>query len=373
MKIKERKHFAEVLVLENTLATITAHRNKRRKTLMKAIVKKEPKEGLCLEKVSVPQIQDHEVLVKIQKTSICGTDVHLYLWDEWAQKTFPTPGTIGHEFVGIVVEIGKSVKKIKVGDRVSGEGHITCGHCFECRTGHRVLCPNTVGIGVNRDGCFAEYLALPEDNAFIVPKEIPDDIAPLFDPLGNTVHTALSFDLVGKDVLITGAGPIGLMAIPVVKKAGARKVVITDINDYRLGLAKKLQVDAAINVSTQDLEKEMSLLDINSFPVVLEMSGAAQAFETSIKLVSHGGKVVLLGILPSNVSIDWHAVIFKMITIKGIYGREIFNTWYQTLHMLQSGLDVSSVITHRFKAEEFQKGFDAMLSGECGKVILDWS
>lgn len=341
---------------------------------MKAIVKKEAKRGgLYLEDVPVPKIKDNELLIKIDYTSICGTDVHLYLWDEWAQKTLPVPSIIGHEFAGKVAEVGSQVKGFKVGDRVSGEGHITCGHCRFCLSSQRVLCPNTKGIGVNRDGCFGEYLALPAENAFLIPKEIPSDIASIFDPLGNAVHTALSFDLVGKNVLITGAGPIGLMTIGICKKAGARNVIITDINDFRLKLTEKFAPTRAVNVASENLRDVMKELDIDGFDVCLEMSGSPQAFNSLPDYAAHGGQIVLLGILPSAVSLNWHHVIFKMLTIKGIYGREIFRTWFQTAHLLQSGLDVSSVITHRFPYEEFEKGFEVMISGKCGKVVLDWT
>jgi threonine 3-dehydrogenase len=341
---------------------------------MKAIVKKEAREGLWMIDIPEPKIGPCDLLIKIIKTSICGTDVHLYKWDDWAKKTLPVPSIIGHEFVGMVVDVGQNVKGFKVGDRVSGEGHITCGQCYHCQIGQRVLCSKTVGIGINRDGCFAQYLSIPEENAFLLPADIPDEVASIFDPLGNAVHTALSFDLVGQDVLITGAGPIGIMAIPLVKKAGARRIVITDVNDYRLNLAQSFQPNAAVNVKSQDLTQIMEQLDIqDGFSVCLEMSGSPAAFQSLPQLASNGGKLVLLGILPSQVSLDWHAVIFKMLTIKGIYGREIFRTWHQMTRLLQSGLDVKSVITHRFAAEEFQKGFDAMISGQSGKIILDWS
>lgn len=340
---------------------------------MKAIVKKEAREGVWMVDVPMPKMGENDVLIKIEKTSICGTDVHLYQWDEWARKTLPVPCTIGHEFAGKIVDMGKQVKGFKVGERVSGEGHITCGHCKQCRTGLRVLCPNTVGVGVNRDGCFAEYLCIPAANVFPIPASIPDEIASIFDPLGNAVHTALSFDLVGQDVLITGAGPIGIMTIPIVKKAGARHVVITDLNDYRLGLAQKMGATRVVNIKNETMSGVMKSLGIEGFDVSLEMSGSPQALQSLPELTVHGGKIVLLGILPSNTQIDWHKVIFKMLTIKGIYGREIFRTWYQMTHMIESGLDVSSVITHRFPAKEFQKGFDVMISGQSGKVVLDWS
>ncbi len=341
---------------------------------MKAILKKEPREGLSMEEVPMPEFGDNDLLIKTIKTSICGTDIHLYLWDEWAQKTLPVPSIIGHEFVGQIVEIGKNVKGFKIGDRVSGEGHITCGQCRMCRTGRRVLCPKTLGVGVNRNGCFAEYVAIPAENAFPVPDSIPDEVASVFDPLGNAVHTALSFDLVGQDVLITGAGPIGLMSIPIAKKAGARHVVISDMNPYRLEIAEKMGATRAVNIKNESIESVMETLDIHEgFDVCLEMSGSPHAFASLPDLAVHGGYLVLLGILPSHATLNWHQVIFKMLTIKGIYGREIFKTWYQVSALLQSGLDITPVITHRFPAEEFQQGFDAMLSGSSGKVILDWS
>lgn len=340
---------------------------------MKAIIKKEPKVGLVMEEIDIPTPGDHDLLIKLRKTSICGTDIHLYQWDEVAQKNLPVPSVIGHEFVGTVVGMGREVKGFKEGDRVSGEGHITCGHCTQCKTEMRVLCPNTRNIAIHGNGCFAEYFCLPAENAFLVPSEIPDEIASIFDPLGNAVHTALTFDLVGKDVLITGAGPIGLMAIAVVKKAGARHVVISDINPYRLKLAKQMGASHAVNVKEQSLKEVMDLLGIEGFDVCLEMSGSATALASLPELAAYGGKVAILGFPPSSTQLDWQPIIFKMLTLKGIYGREIFRTWYQVMHLLQSGLDVSSVITHRFKATDFQKGFDAMLSGNCGKVILDWT
>jgi threonine 3-dehydrogenase len=341
---------------------------------MKAILKKEPREGLWMEEVPMPEFGDNDLLIKTIKTSICGTDMHLYLWDDWAQKTLPVPSIIGHEFVGKIVDMGKNVKGFKVGDRISGEGHITCGQCRMCRTGRRVLCPKTIGVGVNRDGCFAEYVAIPAENAFPVPESIPDEVASVFDPLGNAVHTALSYDLVGQDVLITGAGPIGLMTIPIAKKSGARHVVISDLNPYRLELAEKMGATRAVNVKEESLEKVMKTLGINEgFDICLEMSGSPQAFASLPNLCAHGAHLVLLGILPSHATLDWHQVIFKMLTIKGIYGREIFKTWYQVAALLQSGLDISPVITHRYLAEDFQEGFDKMLSGSSGKVILDWS
>ncbi len=341
---------------------------------MKAIVKKEPREGVWMMDVPEPSMGENEVLIKIEKTSICGTDIHLYKWDAWAQKTLPVPSIIGHEFAGRIVDMGRLVKGFKKGDRVSGEGHITCGHCLHCQTGQRVLCPHTRGVGVNRDGCFAEYLSIPAENVFRIPDSIPDDIATIFDPLGNAVHTACSFDLVGKDVLITGAGPIGLMTIPLVKKAGARHVVITDLNPYRLNMARQMGATRVVNVKEEKLTDVMHQLGIEGgFDVSLEMSGSPQALQSLTDVTQNGGKIVLLGILPAETSINWHQVIFKMLTIKGIYGREIFRTWVQMTRLIESGLDVSPVITHRFSAKDFQKGFDAMLSGNSGKVVLDWS
>ena len=339
---------------------------------MKALVKKYPKVGIWMEDVPLPTVGSHDVLIKIQKTSICGTDVHIYKWDQWAQKTLPIPLVIGHEFMGTIESIGKEVTGFSVGDRVSAEGHLTCGTCPSCLRGHRHLCMNTVGVGVHTQGCFAEYLSIPAENVFLIPKEIPDDVASIFDPLGNAVHTALSFDLVGEDVLITGAGPIGIMAAGIAKKAGARHVVITDINPYRLELAKNMGV-TVVNVKEESLTDTMKHLGIHwGFGVGLEMSGSPQALNQLLEQVHHGGKIALLGILPAGVPIDWDLVIFKMLTIKGIYGREIFSTWFKMTALLQSGLDLSSVITHRFSVDQFEEAFQTMLSGQSGKVILDW-
>jgi len=336
--------------------------------------KKKAGEGLWLEDIPMPELKDTDLLIKVEKTSICGTDMHLYLWDEWAAKTLPTPSIIGHEFAGTVERVGKNVTGFKKGDRVSAEGHITCGQCRQCRQGKRVLCPHTIGIGVNRDGCFAEYITVPADNAFPIPDSISNELASLFDPLGNAVHAALYSDLVGKDVLITGAGPIGLMTIPVVKQAGAHRVVITDLNPFRLHIAQTLGATAAVNIQERSLSEVIAALGItDGFDVCLEMSGSASALALLPEMATHGGDIVLLGILPSHATLNWHQVIFKMLTIKGIYGREIFQTWYQVSLLLESGLDISPVITHHFPFAEYQKGFDAMLSGNCGKVILDWS
>ncbi len=340
---------------------------------MKALGKLKKEPGIWLYDAPMPKIGNTDLLVKIRKTAICGTDVHIYNWDEWAQNTIPVPMTVGHEFVGEVAACGSDVKGFKPGDRVSGEGHLVCGICRNCRAGMRHLCRSTLGIGVHKTGCFAEYLSIPADNVLLVPDNIPDDIAAFFDPLGNAVHTALSFDLVGEDVLITGAGPIGVMAAAIARHAGAKHVVITDVNTYRLDLAKKMGVSKAINVQHESLENAMEELGITEgFGVGLEMSGSTLALNQMIDAMSHGGKIALLGILPINAGIDWTKVIFKSLLLKGIYGREMFETWYKMMSMLQSGLDVSAVVTHKFPIEDFQKGFDVMREGKSGKVILSW-
>ena len=322
----------------------------------------------------VPEIGHNDILIRVSKTAICGTDVHIYNWDEWAQQTIPVPMTVGHEFVGVVEEIGVEVRGLERGDRVSGEGHVTCGYCRNCRAGRRHLCRNTVGVGVNRPGCFAEYLCLPAVNAFKIPEAISNDLASIFDPFGNAAHTALSFDLVGEDVLITGAGPIGIMAAAIARHAGARFVVITDVNDYRLNLAKKLGATRTVNVSKESLAAVMEELGMTEgFDVGLEMSGNPQAFDELLEKMNHGGNVALLGIPPKDTRIDWNQIIFKGLKLKGIYGRAMFETWYKMGSMLQSHLDLSPVITHHFPIAEFQAGFDAMRSGQSGKVILDWT
>ena len=341
---------------------------------MKALAKLKQEEGLWLTDVPEPEVGHNDILIKIRKTAICGTDVHIYNWDEWSRKTIPVPMVVGHEYAGEIVDMGQEVQGYKIGDRVSGEGHITCGHCRNCRAGRRHLCRNTIGVGVNRPGCFAEYLSLPAVNAFKLPGNISDDLAAVFDPFGNAVHTALSFDLVGEDVLITGAGPIGVMAAAVCRHVGARHVVITDVNDYRLDLARKMGVTRAVRADREDLKDIMRELNmIEGFDVGLEMSGAAGAFRSMLEVMNHGGKAALLGIPPSDTAIDWNQVIFKGLFIKGIYGREMFETWYKMAALLQSGLDINSIITHRFKADDFQKGFEIMRSGQSGKVILDWT
>ena len=342
--------------------------------MMRALIKKERAVGLWRTDVPVPEIGPNDLLIKIKKTAICGTDLHIYNWDEWSQKTIPVPMVTGHEFVGEVAAIGSAATGFAVGDRVSGEGHLTCGHCRNCRAGRRHLCRNTVGVGVNRQGCFADYLAIPASNAFKIPASIPDDVAAMFDPYGNAVHTALSFDLVGEDVLITGAGPIGIMAVAIAKHVGARHVVITDVNDFRLSLAKEMGATRVVNPTKEDLAKVMSELSMTEgFDVGLEMSGNAAAFQQMLKHMNHGGRVAILGIFAKEVAIDWSQVIFKGLVLKGIYGREMYETWYKMTAMLQSGLDISRVITHRMNMEEFDAGFKVMNSGKAAKVILDWT
>ncbi|ETT01272.1 L-threonine 3-dehydrogenase [Providencia sp. PROV188] len=340
---------------------------------MKALSKLKAEPGIWMTDVPKPELGHNDVMIKIRKTAICGTDVHIYNWDEWSQKTIPVPMVVGHEYIGEIVEIGQEVKGFKIGDRVSGEGHITCGHCRNCRGGRTHLCRNTIGVGVNRPGCFAEYLVIPAFNAFKIPDNIPDEIAAIFDPFGNAVHTALSFDLVGEDVLVSGAGPIGIMAAAVCRHVGARHVVITDVNDYRLELAKKMGVSRAVNVSRENLKDVMNELGMKEgFDVALEVSGAPAAFQTMLDTMNHGGRIALLGIPPSSMATDWSQVIFKGLFIKGIYGREMFETWYKMATLVQSGLDLSPIITHEFSIDDFQKGFDVMCSGQSGKVILNW-
>ncbi len=340
---------------------------------MKALVKKSAEPGLWLEEVPIPEVGINDVLIRVEKTSICGTDVHIYHWDEWAQKTLQTPLVIGHEFVGTVAEVGSNVHDFKKGDVVSGEGHIVCGHCRNCLAGRRHLCMRTSGVGVNRDGAFAEYLCIPVANVWYCDPTIPKDILSCFDPLGNATHTALSFDVLGEDVLITGAGPIGLMAAAIVRHAGARHVVLTDVNPYRLQLARRMGATRTVDVTQERLEdiiKELGMKE--GFDVGLEMSGNADAFRSMLANMCHGGKIAMLGIQSANAAIDWNQVIFNGLTIKGIYGREMYETWYKMTSMLQSGLDISPVITHRFRYPFFEEGFKVMQSGKSGKVILDW-
>lgn len=341
---------------------------------MKALAKLKAEEGIwMINDAPMPEPGHNDLLIKIRKTAICGTDVHIYNWDDWSRKTIPVPMITGHEYVGEVVAMGQEVRGFTVGDRVSGEGHITCGHCRNCRAGRTHLCRNTVGVGVNRQGCFAEYLVIPAFNAFKIPDNISDELAAIFDPFGNAVHTALSFDLVGEDVLISGAGPIGIMAAAVCKHVGARHVVITDINDYRLALARQMGVTRAVNVAKENLRDVMTELGMTEgFDVGLEMSGAPPAFRTLLEVMNHGGRIALLGIPPGEMAIDWNLVIFKGLFIKGIYGREMFETWYKMAALIQSGLDLTPIITHRYHIDDFQQGFDEMRSGRSGKVVLSW-
>jgi threonine 3-dehydrogenase len=340
---------------------------------MKALVKKHARPGLWMEDVPVPPVGPNDVLIRINKTAICGTDVHIYNWDEWAQKTIPVPMVTGHEYVGVIESVGDEVKDYKPGDRVTGEGHITCGHCRNCRAGRRHLCRNTEGVGVNRPGCFGEFLSLPASNVFKLPPDIPDELAAIFDPFGNATHTALSFELVGEDVLITGAGPIGCMAAAIARHVGARFVTITDVNPYRLKLAEKMGVTLAVDPSQKTLRDVMRELGMTEgFDVGLEMSGNPQAFQSMLATMNNGGRVAILGIFPKPVEIDWSQVIFKGLHLKGIYGREMFETWYKMTTMLQSGLDISPVITHRLPIDQFEEGFQIMKAGQSGKVILEW-
>ncbi|MAX26336.1 MAG: L-threonine 3-dehydrogenase [Phycisphaeraceae bacterium] len=341
---------------------------------MKALVKSSAQEGLWLEQVPMPRIGINDVLIKILRTGICGTDVHIYNWDQWAQKTIPVPMVVGHEFVGEIVDMGSNVHDFKVGDIVSGEGHVVCGHCRNCMAGRRHLCNDTKGVGVNRAGAFAEYLSLPQTNVWLHDPSIPRDVQAIFDPFGNAVHTALEFNVLGEDVLITGAGPIGIMAASVVRHAGARHVVVTDVNPWRLELARKMGVIHAINVTERRIGEVRHELDMKEgFDVGLEMSGNSAAFDDMLKNMCHGGKIALLGIPEKQMAIDWNHVVFNMITIRGIYGREMYETWYKMTSMLQTGLDISPVITHRLDVDDFQQGFDAMRSGQSGKVILKWA
>ncbi|MEI6386348.1 MAG: L-threonine 3-dehydrogenase [Spirochaetota bacterium] len=340
---------------------------------MKALVKKSPEEGIWMEDVPMPRVGIGDILIKVKKTAICGTDVHIYKWDAWSQRTIKTPMVIGHEFVGEIVEIGPEVKGWKLGERVSAEGHIVCGECRACKAGKRHLCPHTLGVGVNRQGCFAEYVSIPQTNVWKVHPSVPDEIASIFDPYGNATHTALSFDVVGEDVLVTGAGPIGIMAAAIARHNGARNVVLTDVNDWRLGLARKLGIENAINVTKVKLADVMEGLGmVGGFDVGLEMSGSPQAFGDMLENMYHGGRVAMLGIMPKGSGIDWDQVIFKGLFIKGIYGREIFETWYKMEAMIRSGLDITPIITHRFSFDDYQKGFDAMIGGESGKVVLSF-
>ncbi len=340
---------------------------------MKSLVKAKPEPGIWMQDVAVPEYGVNDVLIKIKKTAICGTDIHIYSWDDWAQATIPVPMTVGHEFYGEIVEVGREVKGFEPGQRVSGEGHITCGLCRNCRAGKRHLCRNTEGVGVNRPGCFGEYLALPASNVLALPDNITADQASILDPLGNATHCALAFNVVGEDVLITGAGPIGIMAVAICRHIGARHVVITDVNDYRLDLARKMGATKAINVKYQPLQDVIAELGMSEgFDVGLEMSGNPMALNDMVRVMNHGGSIAMLGIPPEETPLDWNQVIFKGLVVKGIYGREMFETWYKMIAMLQSGLNISPVITHHLPVAEYQHAFQIMASGQSGKVILDW-
>ncbi len=341
--------------------------------MMKALVKKYPEPGIWIEEVPVPEIGINDVLIKILKTSICGTDIHIYEWNEWARKTVPTPMVIGHEFVGTVEAVGINVFDFKTGDLVSGEGHLVCGRCRNCLAGRRHLCAHTSGVGVNRQGAFAEYLSIPVTNVWHCDPSIPTDVLSCFDPLGNAVHSALAFNVLGEDVMITGAGPIGIMAAAVARHAGARHVVISDVNPYRLDIARNMGATLAIDSTRETITDAVAKLDMKEgFDVGLEMSGNASAFSDLIDNMCHGGKIAMLGIQSPGTQIDWDKVVFNGLTIKGIYGREMYETWYKMTVMLQSGLDILPVITHRFDYKDFQQGFDIMASGNSGKVILNW-
>ena len=342
-------------------------------TPMKALVKREDAPGLWLEEVPRPAVRARDVLIRVDRTGICGTDLHIYKWDDWARKTVPVPLVVGHEFVGEIVEIGADVKDFSVGEIVSGEGHVVCGHCRNCMAGRRHLCNDTAGIGVTRPGAFAEYIALPQTNVWVHKPEIDREVASIFDPFGNATHSALSFPVLGEDVLVTGAGPIGIMSAAIARHAGARHVVITDVNEYRLKLAKQMGVTRSVNVSQEKLADVQAELGMDEgFDVGLEMSGNPSAFNDMVENMCHGGKIAMLGIPEKEMAIDWNTVVFNMLTIKGIYGREMYETWYKMTVMLEGGLDIAPVITHRFGFEDFEKGFETALSGESGKVILKW-
>ncbi|MCX8497236.1 MAG: L-threonine 3-dehydrogenase [Akkermansiaceae bacterium] len=341
---------------------------------MKALVKAKAEPGLWLQDVPEPEVGSNDVLVRVRKTGICGTDLHIFHWDSWAQKTIPVPMVIGHEFVGEIVAVGDQVLDFQIGEVVSAEGHVVCGRCRNCLAGRRHLCKDSVGIGVNRAGAFAEFISVPTTNVWRHQAGVDQDVASIFDPFGNAMHTALSFDLLGEDVLITGAGPIGIMAMAIAKHAGARHVVITDVNDYRLDLARSMGADVALNVTRGSLDEVRKQLNIaEGFDVGLEMSGNPSAFREMIGAMCHGGKIAMLGIPSEPMAIDWSKIIFGMLTVKGIYGREMYETWYKMNVMLESGLDIQPAITHRFGADEFQRGFEVMTSGMSGKVILDWT
>lgn len=341
---------------------------------MRALVKSRPEPGIWMEHIEKPTIGPNDVLVRVHRTSICGTDLHIVAWDDWAAETVPTPMAIGHEYMGVIEEIGSEVDGFHIGQRVSGEGHIVCGRCRNCQAGRRHLCIRTSGVGVNRPGAFAEYVSIPGSNVQPIPDDISDEVGCILDPLGNAVHTALNFDLVGEDVLITGSGPIGMMAVVIARHVGARYVVVTDVNEYRLAIAESLGADLEVNPTTRTLQEAMDELGmLEGFDVGLEMSGHPDALHDMISTMDNGGKIALLGIPPQRAPIDWNDIVFKGLTLQGIYGRKMFETWYKMLAMLQTGLDVSSIITHRFDAADHEEAFEVVRSGDCGKVILDWT
>ncbi len=339
---------------------------------MKALVKTRPEKGLWMEEVDIPDYGVNDVLIKIKKTAICGTDLHIYMWDEWSQKTIKTPMTIGHEYVGTIAEMGSGVTNFEVGERVTGEGHIACGHCRNCRRGKKHVCENTIGIGVHRDGSFAEYVVVPSSNVIRLNDKISDEVASIFDPFGNATHAALSFPVVGEDVLITGAGLIGSMAVAVCRFSGARNIVVSDISEYRLGIAKKMGATRVLNPMKEKISDVVKELDMVGFDIGLEMSGAPAAFNEMIENMYNGSKISLLGILPESTRVEWDKIIFKALHLKGIYGREMFETWYKMEQMILTGLDITPIITHRFNVNDFMEGFKIMEEGNCGKVILDW-
>ncbi len=341
---------------------------------MKALVKSRAEPGIWMEQVAEPSIGPNDVLIRMRRTAICGTDMHIWHWDDWAKRTIPVPMQVGHEYCGEVVDLGSEVRGLAIGDRVSGEGHITCGYCRNCRAGRRHLCRNTLGVGVNVPGCFAEYMALPSSNVFKLSSAIDDEIASILDPFGNATHTALSFNVVGEDVLITGAGPIGIMAVAVARYAGARHIVITDVNPYRLELARRMGATRAVDVRHESLDAVMRELGMEEgFDVGMEMSGVPSAFREMLRTMHHGGAIAMLGIMPKDTGIAWDEIIFKGLVVKGVYGREMFETWYKMSSMLQSGLDIRPVITHRLPVSEYRFGFETMASGQSGKVVLDWT
>ena len=341
---------------------------------MRALVKAKAEPGIWLEDVPEPAVGPNDVLIRVQKTSICGTDLHIVEWDDWAASTIPVPMVVGHEYMGVVADIGSEVEGISKGQRVSGEGHVVCGRCRNCQAGRRHLCIRTQAVGVDRPGAFAEYVSIPGSNVQPIPDDISDDIGTILDPLGNAVHTTLNFDLAGEDVLITGSGPIGMMAIAIARHVGARYIVATDVNDYRLAIAETMGADAELNMTRDSLPDTMASLGIvEGFDVGLEMSGHPEALHDMISTMDNGGKIALLGIPPTQAPIDWNDIVFKGLTLQGIYGRKMFESWYKMLAMLQTGLDVSAVITHRFTADDYEEAFDIVRSRQCGKVILDWT